>query len=525
VQRNICWGLIAAEEKKNKSPGDKKMPQYVLVNRRTGKFTEAAKVASRATVQTTLSMLTSARIISESRPEDPTARQVVLLDADADQVASIRASMPPDSILEPAIHRNLHMKTPIELRPVVPHVAAATVKGTPYTVTVTGGDAPLAGIEVMLYLRDPGGQVQTVTVKSDAKGRFPIQVQPGFQIAFVEPIPYAGFWIMLAGAPPSGSTIDCLPISKPAKGGGGWWHEVMGVDLSDPNRGAGIKVGVIDTGCGPHRNLKHVTLVGAFVDGKVLQGSQAADVAEHGTHTTGIIGARPSKATDYAGIATGCDLFHARVFKGEGPGDGPTQADLIHAIDALSRDHGCDLINMSLGGGPPSEAEEDAIRDALERGTLCMCSAGNENGPIEYPAAYSECKAVSAIGRIGWAPPGTFSADNRPHDATRMGHDNLFLATFSCYGPQLACAAPGVGIVSTVPDRDGYTNAYMEMDGTSMASPAACAALAVILSQDAAYKALPRDISRSTRAAFDLAQHARPFGLPLKFEGRGLPTI
>jgi len=299
----------------------------------------------------------------------------------------------------------------------------------------------------------------------------------------------------------------------------------MNIDVRDSSRGSGIKVGVIDTGCGPHRNLAHVTLIGAFVDGKVLPASQATDVAEHGTHTTGIIGARPTKSGDYAGMAAGCDLYHARVFKGEGPEDGPTQADIINAIDSLSRDHQCDLINMSLGGGPPSQAEEDAIRDAAERGTLCVCSAGNDAGAINYPAAYPECAAVSAVGKVGWAPAGTFSADNRPRQPGLMGQNNLFLATFSCFGPTLACAAPGVGIVSTVPDKKGVKNAYMEMDGTSMASPAACGTLAVILSQDTAYKAMTRNKSRTQRASLLLAQHSKPFGLPVKYEGRGLPTV
>ena len=36
------------------------MPQYVLINRRSGLFTETAKVASRASVATTLNMLTNA---------------------------------------------------------------------------------------------------------------------------------------------------------------------------------------------------------------------------------------------------------------------------------------------------------------------------------------------------------------------------------------------------------------------------------------------------------------------------------
>ena len=44
----------------------------------------------------------------------------------------------------------------------------------------------------------------------------------------------------------------------------------------------------------------------------------------------------------------------------------------------------------------------------------------------------------------------------------------MFLAAFSCFGAALACTGPGVGIVSTVPDRNGFSGAYMEMDGTSM---------------------------------------------------------
>jgi subtilisin len=503
------------------------MAEYVLVNRRSGIYTADAKIASRATVQETLGMLTGSRLVADHDPKDPLARQVVLLDADAAQVAAIRATMPQDSILEPVIRRNLHRRIPIELRPTLPHAVttAKTAGSTSYKATITGGGKPLDNIQVMIYLRDPGGQVQNATVNTDSKGKVTFPVPRGYQVAFVEPIPYAGFWIMLAEAPPSGSTIDCLPIAKGKPGGSGWWHDAMGVDVSDHTRGANIRVGVIDTGCGPHPNLKHVTLVGAFVDGKVLPPSQAVDVAEHGTHTTGIIGARPTKASDYAGMAAGCEIFHARVFKGDGPQDGPTQADIINAIDSLSRDHQCDLINMSLGGGPKSGAEEDAIRDAAQRGTLCICSAGNDNGPIEFPAAYSECEAVSAVGKVGWAPAGTFSANNRPKEATKMGYNNLFLASFSCFGPSLACASPGVGIVSTVPSRDGFLDAYMEMDGTSMASPAACGTLAVILSKDETYKTLARDSSRSKRAKLLLAQHCKAFGLSVSFEGRGLPTI
>ncbi len=266
----------------------------------------------------------------------------------------------------------------------------------------------------MVYLADAFRNVSTTTIAADADGRVSVTVPPGQCIVAVEPIPYAGYWIMVADAPSSGSTVDCLPLAKAGGTGNSWWHDVMRIDTAAQNRGRGINVGVLDTNCGPHPNLAHVNLVGAFTDGGFQCGAAAADVAEHGTHTTGIIGARPTKAGDYAGMASNCTLFHARVFKGEGPQDGPSNADLINAIDSLSRDHACDLINMSVGGGEPTHAEQDAIRDAAERGTLCVCSAGNDSGPIEYPDACLDSAAVSAIGQLGWAPAGSFSAGNRP---------------------------------------------------------------------------------------------------------------
>ena len=498
------------------------MARYVLANRRAGKFTAQAKIASRFALTSALQMVKNAKILADRSPSDELARRVVILDADPVEITAMRSSLPADAILEPLIQRKLHRRIPIGLRPIAP---SAVRTGTPYRVTIQASSQPLSDIEVMIYVRDSGGQTRVSTITTDAEGRAGLTLPSGGTIAFVEPIPFAGFWIMLAEAPPSGSTVNCTPIAKASANGGGWWHDAMGIDLTDKTRGAGIKVGVIDTGCGPHPNLSQVHLVGAFVDGEVLPPAQATDVAQHGTHTTGIIGARPNQAGDYAGMAPGCDLFHARVFKGEGENDGPTQADIIHAIDALSRDNDCDLINMSLGGGPPSEAEEDAIRDAAERGTLCICSAGNDASAVEYPAAYPECSAISAIGQIGWAPPGTFSASNRPQQHDMLGLDNLFLAAFSCFGTNLACAAPGVGIVSTVPDRGTQKGLYMEMDGTSMASPAACGVLAVILSKDAAYLASPRDISRTTVARNLLAQHCKPIGLAVKYEGRGLPQV
>ena len=508
------------------------MAKFVLVNRRAGLFTDATKHASRASVATTLGVLgAQARVLSDHDPADPLARRVVVFEADAAHVAAMRARMDPHAIIEPLVYRHLHRFAPLMFRRAVPlgkrvHHGSASV----FQATVTGAGTALGGIDVMLYLSDASGHVTTTTVSANADGAVSMEVPAGHHVVAIEPIPYAGFWIMVADGPTSGATIDCLPIQKAGPAANGWWHDVMGVDTTAANRGTGIKVGVIDTGCGPHPNLDHVNLIGAFTDGGFQPGAAAtADVEGHGTHTTGIIGARPRVEGDFAGMAPDCTLFHARAFKGTGPEDGPSNADIINAIDSLSRDHACDLINMSFGGGQPTQAEEDAIRDATERGTLCICSAGNEDGPIDYPGAYPECAAVSAIGQLGQAPAGSFSAGNRPQEPDKLGMGSLFLAAFSCFAASanqvLACAGPGVGIVSTVPDKGDQRGLYMEMDGTSMASPAACGVLAVILGKSDAYKALPNDQSRSNAARMALAQACRTIGLAARYEGRGLPHV
>lgn len=154
-------------------------------------------------------------------------------------------------------------------------------------------------------------------------------------------------------------------------------------------------------------------------------------------------------------------------------------------------------MNLSLGSEERSDILEDAIEDALEHGTLCICAAGNNAGAVNYPAAYQACVSVSAIGLAGWGPPGSLCLSRLPDKRDRYGIDNYYLANFSSTGAQVACAAPGVGIISTVPTGLGQAARYAAMDGTSMAGPAACGTLAARLSPDATYRIMPRDAHRA----------------------------
>jgi subtilisin len=261
--------------------------------------------------------------------------------------------------------------------------------------------------------------------------------------------------------------------------------------------------------------------LGAFIDG-AFDPDAGADVDSHGSHVCGTIGGRPRDEGHFAGLAPGVDLFAARVFP---PDAGANQGDIANAIDALSRDQEVDLINLSLGAPQGSQIELDAILDAFERGTLCVCAAANSSGPVEFPAAFEPTVAVSALGLLGWGPAGTVPSVRLPTQPDRFGANGLYLANFSCFGPEITCAGPGVGILSTVPARHGIEAPFASMGGTSMASPAVCGTLAAILSLHPVYRSLPRDQTRAEMARSILRQSCRDVDLGSDFQGAGVPFL
>jgi subtilisin family serine protease len=296
--------------------------------------------------------------------------------------------------------------------------------------------------------------------------------------------------------------------------------------------GQGIRVGVIDTGVGPHPYLSHVRSAGAFLNGKRLQSPGSVnDVADHGTHVAGLIGARPPTGSkDFAGIAPGADLVAARIYQGGGP---PTQesgtttnGDVGRAILTLARDEECDIINLSSGGPMRSRIEADRITAALNRGTLVICSVGNGSGPpVLYPAAEPQAVGVSALGLTGGVPFGVLDMLSYPMQPDRFSVAGFFAPTFISVGAETKCTGPGVGIISTVPARDTDETPYVAMSGTSMAAPAVSGALAAILSRDSTYLSLPRTRERSSYASAALLRAMRTLSLNFQYQGYGMPII
>lgn len=494
------------------------MTKYIIANRRAGKFGEMQKKAARASVEAAFAtILSGVDVIGDNKPDDETARRVLVVQTDPATIAAMPKD--PDVLVEPEILHYSDTHRPagfLNGLPLSGFVAASNLQKTINVQVVSAATKNgLNGAEVLVFLQGPGGIRRQLTQRTAANGRTQFAFPSIFQASALVAVPAGGHWSMVVRAPQLQTLVTCPPLPD---GPHGWWHRILGDAVEG---GDGIRVGVADTGLGPNAALAHVVDVGAFINGIHLPG-HGADVDSHGTHVCGTIGARPVSLVGYEGIAAEAQLFSARVF---GPGEGANQGDIANAIDELSRTHQVDLINLSLGSTRPSEIERDAIRDALERGTLCICAAANSAGPVEFPAAFPECVAVSALGFLGSAPDGSLSSTRLPVAAGAFGSDNLYLANFSCFGPNLDCAGPGVGIIATVPERFGLVEPYAAMDGTSMASPAVCAATAVLLSRDADYQALARDAVRAERARSILLQNCRTVGLASDLEGRGIPAI
>jgi serine protease len=112
---------------------------------------------------------------------------------------------------------------------------------------------------------------------------------------------------------------------------------------------------------------------------------------------------------------------------------------------------------MSLGGGGYSDTMKNAVSYATDNGALVVCAAGNDGTQgVSYPAAYSECVAVSAV------------------------NSNEQLASFSQYGSSVELCAPGVDVLSTTTEARG---GYERLSGTSMACPVASGVAGLTLAQ------------------------------------------
>jgi len=202
-----------------------------------------------------------------------------------------------------------------------------------------------------------------------------------------------------------------------------------------------ITIAIIDEGV----DYNHVELLNQFgldkgydfVDDDPDPAPVDPDAEVHGTHVAGIIAATMNNGLGIAGAGNFTLLSYRALSNGAGTTD-----DIFEAMMEAARNPEVKVVNMSLGASSADSLMKEGIDTLLARGKVVVAAAGNDAGPVNYPAAFEGVIAVSA-----WDTSNT-------------------IAPFSSRGPEVDIAAPGVYILSLIPN-----NRMAWMDGTSMAAP------------------------------------------------------
>ncbi len=211
------------------------------------------------------------------------------------------------------------------------------------------------------------------------------------------------------------------------------WHTTTG----DPS----VVVAVIDSGVDLSQpDLDDVHVVDAR--NVVWNNADVTDDDGHGTHVTGTIVAETNNGLGMAGIAPGSTLMPIKVADSDGF---IALSDVLDAVD-WAREHGADVINLSLGGTlTPEQVElaQPTFTAARDAGILTVAASGNDGTAVRmYPASFKGVVSVSAV------------------DSTDT------IADFSSTGRAVDLAAPGVDLLSVAAG-----GGYVRESGTSMAAP------------------------------------------------------
>jgi subtilisin family serine protease len=220
--------------------------------------------------------------------------------------------------------------------------------------------------------------------------------------------------------------------------------------------GAGIKIGIIDSGCDDaHPILVHVDH-GADLTRANDANSWTTDELGHGTHCAGIIGGHGDAPAAMVGCAPGAELHVFKVVPGG------RLSDLIDALDQCI-ERRLDLVLLGIGSEQSSELVAQKIAEATAQGIACIAAAGDSGGAVQFPGNIPGVLAVAAVGKLGEFPPDSWHAYRALPQP--IGFSGVFATNFSGSGPQIAVCAPGVAVISSVPG-----GGYAAWDGSSMAA-------------------------------------------------------
>ncbi len=240
--------------------------------------------------------------------------------------------------------------------------------------------------------------------------------------------------------------------------------------------GKGIKVAVLDSGI----DATHPDLATQVAGGKnFLSAEPDGDFVGHGTHVASTIaGTGAASGGKYKGVAPDAKLYDGKVC---GVSE-CSESTIVAGMEWAANEIKATVANISLGGGdtPEIDVMEEAVnRLTAQTGTLFVIAAGNSgpsSGTVMSPGSAEAALTVGAVDK----------------------QDQL--ADFSSVGPRLGdgavkpdVTAPGVDIVAAR-SKDGdigtpVGDKYLNLSGTSMATPHTVGAVAILAQQHPNWKA------------------------------------
>ena len=285
--------------------------------------------------------------------------------------------------------------------------------------------------------------------------------------------------------------------------------------------GKGMNIAILDSGVddNTHESLDDMDDNIATYDPKFIAGFDAFNPllsdghnnprdngVGHGTHVAGIALGTGGSSHQYEGVAPGARLVDVKIISDAGMG-GVLITGIDWCIDHKDTDWGNDgpgnngiqVMSMSVGTQGGSDGQDATSREAqaaVDAGIVVVVAMGN-NGAHEVPSP-AAADGVIAVGATD--------------DKGTIDRSDDVIASYSNYGPRQddndsdsrdelkpEISAPGSQITSAM--RDTW-NAYIAMDGTSMATPHVAGVAALMLQANP--NLTPADVKRIIE---DTAEH------------------
>lgn len=287
--------------------------------------------------------------------------------------------------------------------------------------------------------------------------------------------------------------------------------------------GRGVTIAILDTGISTVSDLTlPYNRILAFKD-IINSKTTPYDDNGHGTHVAGIAAGNGLRSNGkYMGIAPECNIVGVKVLDKLGRGNSANVLAGIQWVFDNKEKYNIRIVNLSVGTADTSKNDPlvKAVESLWDKGVVVTAAAGN-NGPT--PSSITSPGISKKIITVG-------AADD--HRKVEIWGDSL--VNFSGRGPTSDCIikpdviAPGTCIVScltsTLIDNKSkkkgikvIDNYYMELSGTSMATPIVCGAIALLLQK---HKSLtPNEVK------YMLKKSCHNLNYPQNHQGWGLVDI